>query len=515
MESNRNVCVALAAAAAFGWADNPIVQTNFTADPAPMVYKDTMFVYTGHDEDGSTYYTMNDWRIYSSTDMVNWTDRGSPLSYKTFSWAKGDAWAAQCVERNGKFYWYVTLSASAGGAPAIGVAVSSSPTGPFVDAIGKPLAGPSWAGYIDPTVFIDDDGQAYLYWGNPGLWYVRLNKDMVSYSGAIETVNLTTAGFGTRTGDAKRPTLYEEGPWFYKRGSLYYMVYAGGPISEHISYSTSPNPTGPWTYRGVVMPAQGGSFTNHSGIADFKGTSYFFYHNGALPNGGGFTRSVAVEPFAYNADGTIPKLSMTSLGVVKPAGNLDPYRRVEGETMAFSKGVRVGVDAKTGVYVSQIADGDHIKLRSVDFRTAGAASFEATVAGTGTGSIELRLDGLTGKLIGTLGVGPTGGTSTWKTLTTSVSGATGVHDLYLVFKGSGGTDLFHLDQWAFREVPTSVSPKEPNLAKGEHGLVDVRALDGSLVRAAVPRDQAVLGLRQGVYLLGDHAGRNLSRILVP
>src|SRR6476660_7949270 len=110
------------------------------------------------------------------------------------------------------------------GQMVIGVAVSDSPTGPFRDAIGRPLVGNN---EIDPTVFIDDDGQAYLYWGNPKLSYVKLNADMISYSGSVTQIPLTTAGFGTRPGNvANRPTLYEEGPWVYKRGGLYYNVFA-------------------------------------------------------------------------------------------------------------------------------------------------------------------------------------------------------------------------------------------------------------------------------------------------
>ena len=115
------------------------------------------------------------------------------LSYTTFSWAKGDAWAGQCIPRNGKFYYYVPVNQKSGGM-AIGVAVSDSPTGPFKDALGHPLAS-TGTGDIDPTVFIDDDGQAYLYWGNPNLFYVKLNQDMISYSGNIVKVPLTTAGF--------------------------------------------------------------------------------------------------------------------------------------------------------------------------------------------------------------------------------------------------------------------------------------------------------------------------------
>src|SRR3954452_15359092 len=117
-------------------ADNPIVQTVYTADPAPLVYNGRVYLYTGHDEDNSTYFTMKEWRVYSSADMVNWTDHGSPMNLSTFSWASANAWAGQVVNRNGKFYWYVPVTSRATGRMAIGVGVATSPTGPFSDALG-------------------------------------------------------------------------------------------------------------------------------------------------------------------------------------------------------------------------------------------------------------------------------------------------------------------------------------------------------------------------------------------
>ena len=233
---------------------------------------------------------MKDWHCYSTKDMVNWTDNGSPLGFADFSWARSDAWAGQVIERNGKFYDYVPMNQKGSGM-AIGVAVSDSPTGPFKDVLGHFLVFDK-SGDIDPTVFIDDDGQAYLYWGNPVLKYVKLNADMISYDTTIGDkgvvrMPMTVEAFGKRSKD-DRPSAYEEGPWLYKRNGLYYMVHAGGPVPEHIAYSTSSKPTGPWEYRGVIMSTQGGSFTNHPGVVDYKGHSYFFYHNGALPGGGGF-----------------------------------------------------------------------------------------------------------------------------------------------------------------------------------------------------------------------------------
>jgi arabinoxylan arabinofuranohydrolase len=447
--SHRSACLAsiLCAAALFpsdARALNPIVQTIYTADPAPLVHDGRVYLYTGHDEDGSTYFTMRDWWVFSSADMVNWTAHGSPLSLSSFTWASRDAWAGQCIERNGKFYWYVPVRATSG-ATQIGVAVADSPTGPFADALGHPLVSNA---QIDPTVFIDDDGQAYLYYGNPDLYYVKLNEDMISYAGSPVKVPLTPESFGVRS-KTDRPTQYEEGPWLFKRSGTYYMVFTGGPISEHISYSTGPTATGPWTFGGVIMPTQGTSFTNHAGIADFAGNSYFFYHNGALPGGGGYTRSVAVESFTYGEDGTIPTINMTSAGV-SPVATLDPYARVEAETIAWEKGVELEAtsDDDGGLDVTQISHGDYIRVMNVDF-DAGAASFEARVAADSSGgNIELRLDGATGALLGTCIVPRTGGWQTWATVSCKVTGATGIHDLYLVFTGGSG-DLFNLGWWQF------------------------------------------------------------------
>ncbi|SDO60254.1 glycoside hydrolase family 43 protein [Lentzea jiangxiensis] len=425
-------------------ADNPIVQHIYTADPAPLVHNGRVYLYTGHDEDGSTWFTMKEWRVWSSADMVNWTDHGSPMNLTTFSWAKQDAWAGQAIERNGKFYWYVPVVTKATGRPAIGVGVSDSPTGPFRDAIGRPLVE---NGEIDPTVMIDDGGQAYLYWGNPNLSYVRLNPDMTSYSGGITRIPLTTAGFGTRTGDPNRPTLYEEGPWVYKRNGLYYNVFAAKCCSEFIAYSTAPGPTGPWTYRGTVMPTQGSSFTNHAGIIDFKGSSYFFYHNGALPGGGGFTRSVAVERFTYNADGTIPTINMTTAGP-PAADTLNPYVRQEGETIAWGSGVETEPSSEGGLNLSHLNNGDYVKLKNVAFGN-GARTFTARVSSTVAGSsVEVRSGGPTGALAGTCSVPNTGGWQTWTTVSCAVNGLTGTRDLYLRFTG-GNSYLLNVNWWQF------------------------------------------------------------------
>ena len=427
-------------------ADNPIVQTIYTTDPAPMVYGDTLYVYTGHDEDGASYYDMRDWHCYSTKDMVNWTDHGVVCSLNTFSWAKSDAWAGQVVERNGKFYYYVPVIAKQGG-NSIGVAVSDSPTGPFKDALGKPLC--QGASFIDPTVYVDSNGQAYLYFGNSKLYYVKLNSNMISYSGGINQVYNVASG----------NDVYVEGPWFYKRGNLYYMLYAAGGIPEHISYSTSTSPTGPWTYRGVIMPTEGKSFTNHCGIVDFKGHSYFFYHNGALPGGSGFARSVAVEEFTYNPNGTIPTIKMSTSGPSAIA-TLNPYTKVEAETICNSSGVEAESCGEGTLNVAYIENGDWIKVKNVDFGS-GAKSFEARVASAyGGGRIELRLDGTNGTLIGTVNVEKTAGWQSYVTKTCDITGATGKHDLYFVFKGGSGS-LMNFNYWKFTATNGGSGAQDP------------------------------------------------------
>ena len=142
---------------------NPIIKNIYTADPAPMVYGDTLYLYTTHDEDVliNDFYTMIDWRCYSTKDMVNWTDHGKIFSLDDIEWADDRAWAPQAVERNGKFYLYCPVHKTNGGM-AIAVGISDSPTGPFTD-LGYPLVDEGDWNDIDPTVFIDDDGQAYLY----------------------------------------------------------------------------------------------------------------------------------------------------------------------------------------------------------------------------------------------------------------------------------------------------------------------------------------------------------------
>lgn len=427
---------------------NPIIQTCYTPDPAPYVHGDTLYLFTDHDEDDAQYFKMKDWLLFSTTDMVNWTFRGVPMSTATFKWAKqGDnAWAAQAIERDGKWYWYVAAEDTTKHLHGIGVAVADHPEGPYKDALGKPLI-PGGFGYIDPSVFIDDDGQAYLFWGNNGLWYAKLGRDMISLESEIIRINTEDeSAFGPmvlkhdwQLNKKIMKTGYEEGPWVYKRGDTYYIEYAAGGVPEHMAYSTAKNINGPWKYRGRVMDEAHGSFTIHGGSVEFKGRNFMFYHNGALPNGGGFRRSSCVEEFTFNTDGSIPYIPFTKEGVKKPVKNLNPYERVEAETMANSYGLKTDRQAGNKHWLTRIYNGSWQTIRSVDFGN-GANSITVCIRGKSVGIIEFRVGD---KVISTINVLPD---KEWHNISAPVEKINGVHNLTILYRG-GDEELLEFDWW--------------------------------------------------------------------
>ncbi len=291
---------------------NPVITDVYTADPAALVVGDTVFLYTGHDEAVPPHegYVMHEWLCFSSTDMVHWVKRGSPLNVKAFAWAKDDAWASQAIERDGKYYFYAAIEHdSTHPGKAIAVAVSDSPEGPFKDARGSALitndmtssqSGMMWDD-IDPTVIIDN-GQAYLIWGNHKCYYARLKNNMTELDGDIKEIVLPD---------------YTEAPWIHKRNDWYYLSYASG-FPEKIVYAMSKSINGPWQYKGILNEVAGNSNTNHQAIINFKGKDSFIDHNGGINTAGGrFRRSVCIDRLDYNTDGTMKRVIMTTEGVAE------------------------------------------------------------------------------------------------------------------------------------------------------------------------------------------------------
>lgn len=464
-------------------ADFPIASHRYLADPGALVANGRVYLYSSNDDDNPVAggYQMKSIVCVSSSDLVNWTDHGEVLRVPNDAGWAYDSWAPAAIERNGLVYLYFGNNAT-----GIGVAASSDPVGRFSDARGSALINSSTPGapgtnswLFDPAVFIDDDGQAYLSFGGNGDSNARiipLNDDMISVAGPA--VALTVPD-------------YFEASWIFKRNGLYYFTYSTTPATgQRIDYLTSSSPTSGYSYRGVVAPQPpSNENNNHHSTFQFGGSWYHAYHNRIVATQAGipttYRRNLGLERLEYDADGGIQPVVYTTSGVPQLA-SLDPYVRVEAETTSAQSGIETEPCSAGGMNVTDLQGGDWIQVRGVDFASGGAQDFRASVASASNGgSIELRLDSLSGTLIGTCTVPGTGGTQTWADTSCSVSGATGVHDLYLVFSGDS-SPLFNIDHWQFTAKP----PDEVSVGSGGTGATPPSGTRGrggcSAVPAAVP-----------------------------
>ncbi|MCR6638790.1 MAG: carbohydrate-binding protein [Sporocytophaga sp.] len=439
------------------FADYPIVGYRFLADPGAIVYNGRVYVYCSNDdENDDDSYDMSSIVCVSSSDLKNWTDHGVVFDVpRDASWS-GLSWAPSPAYRNGKFYLYF-----GNGGSAIGVAVSDSPTGPFKDPVGRAIVTGSTPGVqpfngwlFDPMTFVDDDGQAYMYFGGNGdgnLRVIKLNNDMISTSGSA--------------GKFTVPNFFEAA-WMHKHNGKYYFSYSTTPSAGmRIDYMVSNNPMSGFTYGGVLSP-QPPTNNNNNHHANFflNGQWYQMYHNRIVASqtgvGMAYHRNLAIDAFSHRQDGTIVQMVNTVNGV-KQIKYLDPYVRVEAETMSDQKGIETEVCSAGGMNLAYIDNSDWVMVEGVDFGSAGAGRFSASVASNKTGgTIEIRLGSATGTLIGTLQVPNTGAFQTWQTVNTSVNQTTGVHNVYLVFKGSGSS-LFNVDHWSFSSAGPSVTITSP------------------------------------------------------
>ena len=427
-------------------ADYPVMSHRYLADPGSLVYNGQVYLYNSNDDDNAVGggYTMHSAVCVSSSDMKNWTDHGVVFQVPAdASWAQ-NSWAPQPIQRDGTIYLYFGNSGS-----GVGVASSTDPAGVFKDAKGSYLVDGSTPGasgsnswLFDPGALIDDDGQAYLSFGGNGMTNARIIKlgtDLKSVSGSAA---------------ALAPNGFFEASFLFKRNSIYYFAYSTDSANGlRIDYMTSSSPMSGYTYRGTVAgqpPVNNNN--NHASEFLFNGQWYHAYHNRYVSTQAGisttYKRNLGIEVLNFNTDGTIKQVTYTTDGVPQ-VGTLDPYVRVEAETMNAQSGIETETCSEGGMDVTQISNGDWTRVRGVNFGTAGAKTFSARVASTSSGgSIELHLGSLTGTLVGTCSVPSTGGAQTWMTTTCNVSGATGVADLYFKFTGSG-TSLFNFDYWQF------------------------------------------------------------------
>jgi len=466
--------------------NNPVVSHKFGADPYALVFEGRVYLYNTndvleYDEDGNvkdnSYSTINKLSVVSSDDLVNWTDHGvinvsgpdGAAKWATQSWAP--AAAHKVINGKDKFFLYFANNAS-----GIGVLTSDSPIGPWVDPIGKPLIsrssqaaeGVTWL--FDPAVLVDDDGKAYIYFGGgvpEGKFelpntarVIELGADMISVVGDAVPI--------------PAPFMFEDAG-INKVGDTYYYTYCsnfysgnrpeGSPPAGEIAYMTSSHPMGPWTYQGTILKNPGHFFgvggNNHHCIFQFNDTWYIAYHAQTLSKAMGVPkgyRSTHLNKVLFNEDLSIQEITANLKGV-EQVKQLNPFVRVEAETMAWNAGIEVksvvSYDNDTlnpiNLAVTSINNGGWTSVSGVDF-DGGASEFSASVSSESDGGfIELRLDQPDGLLIGTLNVPSTGGWNQWRKVKAEVKGAKGVYDLFFVYRGKQKQNLFMIDYWQFHK----------------------------------------------------------------
>jgi arabinoxylan arabinofuranohydrolase len=471
------------------FAANPILRQKYTADPNPFVWNDRLYVYASYDNNNpsSSGYDIKFYTLMSSDDMANWTDHGEVFSVgRDGPSGYNQAYAPGAAVKDNRVYLYIP-----NGGSGIGVATAVRPEGPFTG--GKTLITGNAANntnvpwLFDPAGFVDTDGQGYIYFGggpadgNPGpgsnLRAAKLGGDMMSATWPATTITGTTRSF--------------EAAYMHKNGSTYYFTFSQNFTngSADIAYMTGTNPMGPFTFKGTMLPnsASGGG-NNHAGVVQYKNNWYVFYHDRKLRKtnnvSSGEYRSVSVDKLEYNTDGTMKQVVATDAGPDQ-IKKLNPYDTILATTIHTQSGAiktaicsapspgtisnsnanSAGTAGDRNVMLISIANNSWVRLKGVDFGTAGAAKFYASAASASAGgSIEIRTGSQTGTLVGTCNIGATGGLTTWKTIECDISNCTGVKDyLYLVFKGTG-TDQFRLRWYKFGgaieispETPTSVA----------------------------------------------------------
>lgn len=409
---------------------NPILPVqHFVPDVEARQWRDgRIYLYGSYDISGRTSYCSWQYRVFSSSDLLNWTDHGE--SFRTappnpsVTWTHATLYAPDCIYHNGRYYLFFCNEGN-----REGMAQSPSPTGPFTQAI--PIDGAN-KDAIDPAVLVDDDDQVYLYWGQFHLRAAKLRPDL----GAIqpETLNrnlLNEAEHG-----------FHEGASIRKRNGIYYLVYAdisrGKPTC--LAYAISNSPLGPFTKRGILIDNAGcdpETWNNHGSIAEFNGKWYLFYHRSS--QGSKFNRRVCIEPIHFNPDGTIDEVEMTTQGISGPLPATQPIEAwraclLNGTVHTTADGPTER-DPTTRERLTQIHRDDWAAYKYLNFDAQLVHTFHARAASLAYGGqIEIHLDTPNGAAIGTCKVPPTGGWQKWITVTCPIQPANGVRTVYLVFK---------------------------------------------------------------------------------
>jgi hypothetical protein len=407
-------------------ATNPLIMDQFTADPTARLFEGKIYVYPSHDikappgyKGKPNWFVMEDYHVFSSANLTDWQDHGVIVSQTKVEWADPAAyamWAPDCVFKDGKYYFYFPAIAKSGGFK-IGVAIADKPSGPF-----KPMATPiAGANGIDPSVLIDKDGSAYLYYSLNKIFVARLKPNMLEIEGEPKVIDhLPTKGL-------------LEGPFVFERKGIYYLTYPHVENkTERLEYATSTSPMGPFKQAGVILDeSRSGCWTVHHSILDYLGQSYLFYHDKDLSPGFDKNRAIRADKLFFNADGTIQKVTPTlrGVGLVKASSEIqiDRYSATSGDgiSVAFLEEANPHAGWKTTFSAAT----SWVRFNEVDFGQGGRKAMEVRAKAASKGALEIRLDKPDGPVIGRVDVGQAADWNIAKVATKSVPG--GVHDLFV------------------------------------------------------------------------------------
>jgi hypothetical protein len=419
-------------------AQNPIIRDQFTADPTARVFNGRVFVFPSHDilakpgHGRVGWFCMEDYHVFSSSNLTDWTDHGVIISQNKVNWVDSTSysmWAPDCIERDGKYYFYFPagMKAGSGRGSAVGVAIADNPAGPYTPQAEpiKNLRG------IDPNIFIDKDGQAYLYWAMGNISVAKLKTNMLELESDPKVV-------GELPGQGLK-----EGPFLFERNGIYYMTYPHVQNKiERLEYAIGDNPMGPFKVTGVIMDeSPTGCWTNHQSVIEFNNQWYLFYHNNDLSPGFDKNRSIRVDSLFFNEDGTIKKVTPTLRGVGVTSANqkieIDRYslKSESGVSIAFLDSLNTfnGWKAKLG---SQNA---WIRYNTVDFGSKKLKSVQVKASSQTGGSVQIRLDKADGTLLAQVEIPESDDLITVDTRVLKYH--KGIHNLVVVLKDNNPVEI--------------------------------------------------------------------------
>ena len=422
-------------------AQNPIVRDQFSADPTARVFKGKVYVYPSHDilavegKGRPSWFCMEDYHVFSSENLTDWTDHGVIVSQEKVDWVDSTTysmWAPDCMERNGKYYFYFPANKkktdpNARAGSAVGVAIADKPEGPYVPQA-EPIKNVSG---IDPNVFIDKDGQAYLYWAMGKIYVAKLKENMLELASEPQVVKeLPEVGL-------------IEGPFLFERKGIYYMTYPHVQNRiERLEYAIGDNPMGPFKFAGVIMDESPmNCWTNHHSFIDYKGQWYLFYHQNAYSPKFDKSRSICVDSMFFNTDGTIRKVTPTlrGVGLTKASQQIEmdrySFKSDAGATIAFLDTLNTFKGWKTTLEKNNA----WIQYNSVDFGKQKAGLVQVRAFSKEGGTVQICLNKVDGKLLSEVKI-PAG--ESWTTVEAKVSNwQAGVQNLVIVLKESKPVEI--------------------------------------------------------------------------